>query len=161
KLLDALRADLARRKTAAFLVLRGGRKVMEWYAPEFDVGKKHFTASLAKALVGGTSLIVAMNDGRIRPNDRAAKYIPSWANDALKLKITIKQLATHTSGIEDSSVEGYVHGKEPAWKGKFWRREPDPFSVSIHEAPVIFEPGTSFEYSNPGMGVLAYAVTAS
>jgi CubicO group peptidase (beta-lactamase class C family) len=33
--------------------------------------------------------------------------------------------------------------------------------VSIHDAPVIFEPGTSFEYSNPGMAALAYAVTAS
>src|SRR5690349_7803710 len=102
-----------------------------------------------------------MNDGRIRPNDRAAKYIPAWADDPLKSKITIRQLATHTSGIEDSSVEGYAHGKEPAWKGKFWRREPDPFSVSLNEAPVIIEPGTSFEYSNPGMAILAYAVTAS
>jgi len=159
--LNALRDDLARRRTTGFLVIRGGRKVLEWYAQGFDAKTKHYTASLAKALVGGTSLIVAMSDGRIRPNDRAARYIPRWAEDPKKSKITIKELATHTSGIEDSSVDGYQHGNEPAWKGQFWRREPDPFSVSIQSAPVIFEPGTSFEYSNPGMACLAYAVTAS
>jgi CubicO group peptidase (beta-lactamase class C family) len=159
--LNALRDDLARRTTTGFLVIRGGRKVMEWYSPDFGPTKPHYTASLAKALVGGTSLIVAMSDGRIRPNDRVSKYIPSWEKDPKKSRITIRQLATHTSGIEDSSVEGYAHGKEPAWKGQFWRREPDPFSVSIIDAPVIFEPGTSFEYSNPGMAILAYCVTAS
>lgn len=159
--LNHLRDDLAARKTDGFLVLRGGRKVLEWYGPGFDAKKKHYTASLAKAVVGGTSLLVAMNDGRIRPNDPASKFIPAWAKDPKKSRITIRQLATHTSGIEDSSVEGYEHGKEPAWKGQFWRRDPDPFQVSIRDAPVIFDPGTSFEYSNPGMAILAYAVTAS
>jgi CubicO group peptidase (beta-lactamase class C family) len=116
---------------------------------------------MAKALVGGTSLLVAISDGRLSPFDRAVKYIPAWANDAKKSKITIRQLASHTSGIEDSSVSGIAHGKEPAWKGQFWRREPDPFSVSVQSAPVIFEPGTGYQYSNPGMALLAYAVTAS
>lgn len=159
--LNALRDELAKRKTTGFLVLRAGRKVMEWYDPGSDAKRKHYTASMAKAVVGGTSLIVAMSDGRIRPGDRAAKYIPAWAEDPQKSKITIRELATHTSGIEDSSVDGYEHGKEPAWKGAFWRRDPDPFTISIKEAPVIFEPGTGNEYSNPGMAALAYAVTSS
>lgn len=159
--LNAIRDDLARRGTKTFLILRNGRKVLEWYSPDFGPTQKHGTASLAKALVGGSSLLVAMNDNRIRPSDRASKFIPSWANDPRKSKITIRHLATHTSGIEDSTIEGIAHGKEPAWKGQFWRREPDPFSVSINDAPVLWEPGTGFEYSNPGMACLAYAVTAS
>jgi CubicO group peptidase (beta-lactamase class C family) len=159
--LNALRDRLAGLRTKDFLVLRGGRKVMEWYAPGLTPTTKHFTASLAKALVGGSSFLVAMSDGRIRPGDRAAQFIPSWASDARKSKITIRQLATHTSGIEDSSVDGVEHGKEPGWKGQFWRREPDPFSVSVHDAPVVFEPGEGNQYSNPGMADLAYAVTAS
>jgi CubicO group peptidase (beta-lactamase class C family) len=159
--LNAVRDRLEQQRTKAFLVLHRGRKVMEWYAPGTDFKTRHGTASMAKALVGGTSLLVAISDGRLSPFDRAVKYIPAWANDAKKSKITIRQLASHTSGIEDSSVSGIAHGKEPAWKGQFWRREPDPFSVSVQSAPVIFEPGTGYQYSNPGMALLAYAVTAS
>ena len=36
-----------------------------------------------------------------------------------------------------------------------------PFEISIHQAPLIFEPGMNFAYSNPGMALLSYAVTAS
>jgi len=36
----------------------------EWYAPGWDADKKHGTASLAKALVGGMSLVLALDDGR-------------------------------------------------------------------------------------------------
>src|SRR6266545_4093556 len=99
--LNAVRDRLSARNTKGLLILRGGRKVMEWYAPGSTAGTKHFTASMAKALVGGTSLLVAMSDGRIRPADRAAQYIPAWVGDPRKSKITIRELATHTSGIQD------------------------------------------------------------
>ncbi len=103
----------------------------------------------------------AMNDGRIKPDDLASKYIPSWKNDALKRRITIRELATHTSGIEDAEQDDVPHNKLTGWKGAFWRRDPNPFSIAIRDAPVLFEPGTAFEYSNPGMAALSYAVTAS
>ena len=35
------------------------------------------------------------------------------------------------------------------------------FARAIHQAPVLFAPGTRYAYSNPGMAALAYAVTAS
>ncbi|MDA2939181.1 serine hydrolase, partial [Acidobacteria bacterium AH-259-A15] len=47
------------------------------------------------------------------------------------------------------------------WKLAFWKREPDPFTIAINQAPVIFRPGTKYAYSNPGMAALAYAVTTS
>jgi len=49
----------------------------------------------------------------------------------------------------------------PGWKGAFWRREPDPFVHARDSAAVIFEPGSDYAYSNPGMAMLAYAVTAA
>jgi CubicO group peptidase (beta-lactamase class C family) len=159
--LEAARANLASRKTKALLILKSGRIALEWYAPGMSATTKHYTASMAKALVGGTSLLVAMADGKIRASDRASNFIPAWRDDPRKSKITIRHLATHTSGIEDSSVDGIEHNQEPGWKGRFWRREPDPFSISVREAPVLFEPGTGNQYSNPGMAALAYAVTSS
>jgi CubicO group peptidase (beta-lactamase class C family) len=106
-------------------------------------------------------LLIALNDGRIKEDDLASKYIPAWRNDALKSKITIRHLATHSSGIEDAEEDGKDHMTLPGWKGAFWKRTPDPFTIAIHDAPVIFPPGTRFAYSNPGMAALAYAVTAS
>lgn len=159
--LDAWRTRLAALHTRALLVIRHGKIVYEWYAPGEDLNKKQGTASLAKALVGGNSLMVALDDGRIKVDDLASKFIPAWRNDPQKSMITIRQLATHTSGIEDAEQDDISHMQIPGWKGAFWRREPDPFSIAIHDAPVIFPPGTSYAYSNPGMAALAYAVTSS
>ena len=38
----------------------------------------HYTASLAKSLVGGMSLALAMDDDLIHPRQKAADFIPSW-----------------------------------------------------------------------------------
>ena len=152
---------LAAQRTTGLLVVAHGKTVYEWYAPGWNASKPHGAASMAKALVGGMSLLLAMNAGAIDADDLAAKYIPAWRADPQKSKITIRQLATHTSGIEDAEQDGLPHDKLPGWKGAFWKREPDPFTIAIHQAPVIFQPGTSMQYSNPGMAALAYAVTVS
>jgi CubicO group peptidase (beta-lactamase class C family) len=159
--IEAWRSNLAAHKSTGIILIRRGRIAMEWYAPEWNADRPHGTASMAKALVGGMSLAVAMSDGRISPDDPASKYIPAWSTDPLKSKITIRQLATHTSGISDAEQDGIAHEQLPGWKGDFWKRTPDPFSIAVQMAPVLFEPGTQNAYSNPGMAALSYAVTAS
>lgn len=159
--LAAWKDNLARSETSGLLVVRRGAIAFEWYAPDSGVDKPHGTASMAKALVGGMSLLFALSDGRIAPDDLASKYIPAWLTDARKSKITIRQLATHTSGIEDAEQDSIPHERLPGWKGAFWKREPDPFSIALRDAPVIFDPGSQYAYSNPGMAALSYAITAS
>jgi len=158
--LDAARDVLSEKGTKTFLVIRNDRIIYEWYAPDFGPEKKHYTASMAKALVGGVSLMLALNDGLLSADDQACKYIPEWKGHPQKSKITIRHLATHSSGIEDAEQDEIGHFELPGWKGQFWKQQPDPFSVSRDEAPVIFEPGSQFAYSNPGMALLSYAVTA-
>lgn len=159
--LEDLRRGLAEQGTASLLVMRHGRVVLEWYAPGRSAASRHYTASAAKGLVGGLSLLVAMADGRLTLDEPVAKWIPAWREDPFKSRITVHHLATHTSGLDDAIQQGVEHKDLPGWKGAFWRREPDPFSISRDQAPVMFEPGTSRLYSNPGMAMLAYAVTAS
>ena len=159
--LEAWRANLAAHGTTGLIVIRRGRIALEWYAPEWNADRPHGTASMAKALVGGMSLAVTMGVGRISPDDAASKYIPAWSADPRKSKITIRQLATHTSGIEDAEQDEIPHDRLPGWKGDFWKRTPDPFSIAIRLAPVLFEPGTQNAYSNPGMAALSYAITAA
>jgi len=159
--LSAWQSNLAAHGTTGLLVIRRGRIALEWYAPDWNADRPHGTASMAKALVGGMSLALAMSDGRISPDDLASKYIPKWRTDPLKSKITIRQLATHTSGISDAEQDDIPHDQLTGWKGDFWKRTPDPFSIALNQAPVLFEPGTQNEYSNPGMAALSYVVTAS
>jgi len=172
---DALRDGLAEYGTKSLLVIRRDQIVYEWYAPGHGPDKPHYTASLAKALVGGLSLALTLNDGLLDVDDPACKYIPAWRDDPLKSQITLRHLATHASGIEDAELSladreralaaGETltdhHMALPGWKGAFWRREPDPFSIAIHEAPLIFTPGTDYAYSNTGIAALSYAVTAA
>jgi CubicO group peptidase (beta-lactamase class C family) len=183
--LDALRDDLADRRTKTLLVVQHDQIIFEWYAPGCGPHVRHYTASLAKALVGGVSLMLALNDGRLGIDDAAWLYIPAWKNDPAKRKITIRHLATHSSGIEDATTAGKGHLDQGGWKADFWRQAwrdwghdsadtgesggtttqagdlDNPFSVALYQAPVIFAPGTQYAYSNPGMAALAYAVTAS
>jgi CubicO group peptidase (beta-lactamase class C family) len=157
--LDALKDELAKRKTRALVVIRNDQLVYEWYADGNDAAKKQGTASLAKALVAGLSLAVALIDGKIKLDDPAAKYIPQWKDDAKKSKITIRHLGSHTSGLDDSRPN-----EAAAWKDDFWKRlDPpnDPFSIARDKTPLLFEPGKQLQYSNPGIGMLTYCVTAA
>jgi len=159
--LDAAREVLSKKGTKTFLVIRDDKIVYEWYAADFGPDKKHYTASMAKALVGGVSLMLALNDGLLGSDDPACKYIPEWKEHPQKSNITIRHLATHSSGIEDAEQDGIGHFELPGWKGQFWKQDPDPFTVSRDEAPVIFKPGMKYAYSNPGMAMLSYAVTVA
>ena len=69
--LESARRGLAERGTAALLVVRHDRIVEEWYACGRGPSDGHYTASLAKALVGGMSLLVALSEGCLSVDDRA------------------------------------------------------------------------------------------
>jgi CubicO group peptidase (beta-lactamase class C family) len=159
--LDELRDILAANRTKALLIVRHDRIVYEWYAPGYSPDRRHYTASLAKSLVGGMSLLLALEDGLIGLDDLASKYIPAWKNDPEKSRITIRHLATHSSGIEDAEAPHTTHAELDGWKAAFWKRSPDPFSIVLLHAPVLFSPGSRQSYSSTGIAALGYAVASS
>ncbi|MGH7997258.1 MAG: serine hydrolase, partial [Opitutaceae bacterium] len=160
--------DMRKRNTTALLVIRNDRVVFEGYAPGYGRTTRHYTASLAKSLVGGMSLMLAMDEGRIRADDRASKYVPQWADLPLKRDITVRELATHTSGMSDSDHDIQIPvQKLTGWMGDFWnfykgyRPGRDPFTLSRDFVPLIDRPGRAFHYTNCGMAMLSYCITAS
>src|ERR1051326_2659361 len=108
--LSEWQSALASLKTSGLLVVRRGSIAYEWYSAASGPDKPHGTASMAKALVGGMSLLVAISDGLISPDDLASKYISAWRSDPLKSRITIRHLATHTSGLEDAEQDEKTYG---------------------------------------------------
>src|SRR6266498_1866973 len=162
--LESIWTDLEGRRTTALLVIRNDRIVFERFASGHSGTTKHYTASMAKALVGGVSLAVALSDEHIALDDPASKYVAQWADDPVKSIITLRQLGSHTSGLADAEENGLAHEKLTGWKGEFWKRlEPpnDPFTISRDKTPLLFTPGDGFQYSNPGMAMLGYAITAA
>lgn len=162
--LDTLKDVLAARKTKAFLVIRNDKIVYEWYAPDHSAAKQHGTASLAKAVVGGLSLGIALTDRRIALDDKVAQFVPQWKNDPRKSQITVRHLGSHTSGMEDAEADNLPHENLTGWKGDFWKRlDPpnDPFTIARDRAGLLFDPGAKLQYSNPGIAMLTYCITAA
>jgi CubicO group peptidase (beta-lactamase class C family) len=162
--LEALRTGLVARNTKGLLIIRNDTIVCEWYAPGQDRHTRFGTASLAKALVGGVSFAVATSDGLVGLNDPATRFIPQWRNDPRKSRITLRQLGSHTSGVEDAEADNKPHDQLTGWKGDFWKHlavPDDPFTLSRDRAPLVFEAGAEMRYSNPGIALLTYCVTAS
>jgi len=159
--LEALRALQAASGAKALLVAKRGRVALEWYAEGHDARRKQGTASLAKSLVGGLSLTLLVQDGVVAWDDPASKWIGAWRGDERKRAITLRQLASHTSGLQDAEVDGLTHAQLTGWMGAFWKRDPNPIATALRDAPVLFEPGSQFHYSNTGMAALSYALTAA
>jgi hypothetical protein len=56
------------------------------------------------------------------------------------------------------------HRQLTGWKGEFWKFAApprDPFTISRDLTPLVAEPGVQAVYSNPGIAMLGYCVTAS
>lgn len=114
-------------------IIHGGRLVMEWG----DFKKRYDLKSTAKSF-GAAALGIAIADGKMGVDDKAAKYHPvfgvppdsnqltGWLNE-----ITIRQLATHTAGFDKKGGYGGL----------------------------LFKPGTEWSYSDAGPNWLAECVT--
>ena len=157
--LDGVRKRLADEGTKALLVVHRNAIVYEWYAPELSPTKRHSSASIAKSIIGGFSLMIAMSEGTINLDDPAWQYISAWKTDPDRSGITIRQLVTHTSGISN----GVDRRDDPSasWAARFWNKTANPFEVALYEAPLEAKPGDRFVYSSPGFGALGYAIAAA
>lgn len=162
--LDALKDELAKRKTHSFLIIRNDKIVYEWYAAGHGPDTKHGAASLSKATVAGLALALVVSDRKLQLDTPVAELVAAWNDDPRKRKITLRYLGSHTSGIADAEQDRLPHSKLTGWKGDFWKLlDPpnDPFTLARDKAPVLFEPGTELQYSNPGIAMLGYAITAA
>jgi CubicO group peptidase (beta-lactamase class C family) len=164
KKLESVKDDLAARKTKALLVLRNDKLLYEWYAPGHGPSKKHGAASLSKPIVAGLALALLLGDSKLKLDDPVAHLVAAWSGDPRKRKITLRHLGSHTSGLADAEEDRLPHDKLTGWKGDFWKRlnpPGDPFTIARDRTPVLFEPGTKLQYSNPGIAMLGYVITAA
>lgn len=92
-------------------------------------------ASLTKVIVTTTAVMQLLEQGKVRPSEPVAKYLPDFTQNG-KDDITLRQLLTHYSGLEaDLDLKERWQGKETAYR------------MAFHDAPEL-PPGSSFSYSD-------------
>jgi len=106
-----------------------------------SVGKQ-FTATLVMMLV---------EEGKMSLNDPISKYIPGVP--AIWKAITIRHLLTHTAGISNKLYDQIDMRQDYS---------EDELVKKIAALPLDFQPGTKWNYSNPGyvmLGILIHKAT--
>ncbi len=102
-------------------------------------------ASLTKPVATATSIMILIEEGKLRLSDRLGRVLPEFDNHG-KGAITIEELLRHRSGlIPDDPLADYQHGPETAWK-------------RLAEIDLVGAPGEQFRYSDVGFLILARIV---
>lgn len=135
---------IGRRQGLATLWAHGDRQV-EPARREMTVDTVFDLASLTKPIATATSVMVLLEEGRLRLRDPISKHLPEIDNDHAD-QITIERLLTHHTGyIPDNALEDYRHGVDEAWRRLFALKPQDP-------------PGTRFRYSDVNFELLGKLV---
>ncbi|HQX55552.1 MAG TPA: DUF1343 domain-containing protein [Pyrinomonadaceae bacterium] len=98
-------------------------------------------ASLTKPIATATSIMILVEQGKLRLNDTIGMYIPDIDDPEAK-KVTIQQLLTHTSGYRPDFDLG------EKWTGR------DGMLAALKKEKLRNPPGTRFVYSDIGFIVL-------
>ncbi len=109
-------------------------------------------ASLTKVFATTAAVMKLIEQGKIRLNDPAVRYLPELGTEgatADKNQITIRQLMTHTAGFAPDPTDVNI----PAgWSGV------DPLLKEIYAEPLSAPPGARFVYSDTGFILLGEIV---
>lgn len=125
---------IARRGKVVFHKAYGQRTVQPAATP-MQLDTVFDLASLTKPIATATSVMLLVEQGRIRLRDKVSQHLPEFAQQG-KGDITVLHLLTHQGGlIADNSIKDYSEGPEVAWK-KLLALEP------------VAEPGERFIYSD-------------
>src|SRR5688572_9643720 len=98
-------------------------------------------ASLTKPVATATSIMILVEQGKLRLNDTVGKFIPEIDDPEAK-RVTIQQLLTHTSGYRPDFDLG------EKWTGR------EGMLAALKKEKLRAPPGTRFVYSDIGFIVL-------
>jgi CubicO group peptidase (beta-lactamase class C family) len=138
----------------SLMILRNDRLILDAYFDPYDGSIYHDLASVTKSLM--TTLIgIAADQGKLSLDDPLLSFFPDRdiANrDERKERITIRHLVSMSSGLDCGAENEATTLK--------MRSSPDPVRFAL-DRPVVWEPGTRFEYCNLDMHLLSAVLQES
>lgn len=105
-----------------------------------DVNAKYQIASVSKQFTAAAILLLE-DEGKLSLDDKVSKWVPD-VTDADK--ITIRQLLSHTAGLQDYWPQDY------SFKAMETAVTPQQIVDRWAKKPLDFAPGTAWQYSNTG-----------
>ncbi|HEX3127065.1 MAG TPA: serine hydrolase domain-containing protein [Thermoanaerobaculia bacterium] len=158
--LDAYLGDLAKKdELSGVVLLTQGSETLFSKAYGFAdrernipnrIDTKFNLASMNKMFTG-MAIAQLAEKGRLSFDDKVGKHLPDYPNREVAEKVTLHHLLTHTSGLGS-----YWNPRYRAAKDRL--RTLGDFLPTFADAPLAFQPGERFEYSNAGYIVLGLIV---
>ncbi len=132
--------------SAQIAIVRGGKAVLvKAYGKQSDtaaarIDTPYQIASISKQFTAA-ALLLLEDDGKLSMDDTVAKYLPGISGGD---RITIRQLLSHTSGLQDYWPQDYSFAamEKPT--------TPQAIVDRWAKKPLDFAPGTQWQYSNTG-----------
>jgi CubicO group peptidase (beta-lactamase class C family) len=123
-----------------------GIRTLEPRAVANDPSTIYEFASMTKPLATASAIVLLVQRGVLRLGDKVARWIPAYGQNG-KQDVTVLQLLTQTSGMQIDYTKADYHS--------------DVATILAHTyaAPLRFQPGTKFEYSDLAFITLADVVT--
>ena len=132
--------------SAQVAIVRGGRIVLtKAYGKQSDrdaarPDAPYQIASISKQFTAA-ALLLLEDDGKVSLDDTVAKWLPGISGGD---RITIRQLLSHTSGLQDYWPQDY------SFKAMETPTTPQAIVDRWAKKPLDFAPGTQWQYSNTG-----------
>ncbi|QSQ25991.1 serine hydrolase [Pyxidicoccus parkwayensis] len=128
--------------SSAVVILKNGKLVGEW---SFGEAPSRIHAMSVTKSVAGLAVLKLLADGKIPSLDVPLHtYFPEW-NQGRKKDITLRQLLTHTTGLQSLPTAQEVYAS------------PDIVRLAL-AAELTEAPGTAFRYNNKAVNLIAALV---
>jgi CubicO group peptidase (beta-lactamase class C family) len=134
----------------SLLLIRNGSVILDAYFYPYDGKSVHEFASVTKSVMT-TLIAIAADQGKLKLDQQMLSFFPdrSIANvDEMKERITVRHLASMSSGLESMGFEQDEGTLDEMRASKDWIQ----FAL---DRKVVSEPGTHFVYDSPGMHLLS------
>jgi CubicO group peptidase (beta-lactamase class C family) len=114
----------------------------------------HFRNGAVAISYVSTLLLILVDEKRVSLNDKLSKWLPDVPNAD---RVTLGQLAQMTSGYVDYVI-GNTAFEEALYKDPFRAWEPDQILAFATSKPLLYQPGTNWNYAHTNYLLLGRAL---
>lgn len=136
-----------------------GREVVTRAAGESVTGvpattTMHFRNGAVAISYVSTLLLILVDEGKVSLDDKLSKWLPDVPNSD---RVTLGQLAQMTSGYVDYVI-GNTEFEKALYEDPFRQWEPDELLGYATSRPLLYEPGTNWNYAHTNYVLLGRAL---